>query len=108
MYDDIIGLLAEQRIVDAMEAGEFDNLPGKGRPLPRDAAAALPAEERVGYKLLKNAGLLPMEMGLKKEISELERAVRSETRAGEKQRLARKLDEKTTYFNLLMEKRRRK
>jgi hypothetical protein len=42
MSDDILHLLAEQRIRDAIENGEFDNLPGKGRPLPPDNLTSSP------------------------------------------------------------------
>lgn len=108
MDEDVIGLLAEQRILAAMEAGDFDNLPGKGKPLPPDAAAGAPAGERAGYRLLKNAGLLPPEMTIKKEIGALEQAVGAESRPAEKRRLAVKLAEKTAQFNILMEKRHHK
>ena len=33
---DWTALVAERKIKDAMEAGEFDNLPGKGEPLDLD------------------------------------------------------------------------
>lgn len=105
MEEDIIGLLAERKILAAIEDGEFDNLPGKGKPLPPDISTTVPAAERVGYRLLKNAGLLPPEMAIKKEIDDIMAAVSAESRPAEKRRLACKLAEKTTQYNMMMEKR---
>ena len=51
-----IAIVAEQRIREAMDKGEFDNLPGRGRPLDLDGEANIPEELRMAWKLLKNAG----------------------------------------------------
>lgn len=108
MSDDILHLLAEQKIRDAIDNGEFDNLPGKGRPLPPDDLSLVPPDKRAAYKLLRNAGQLPVEMDLKKEIAGLELSLKDSESAAERGRLTRKLAEKTTLYNILMERRRRK
>ncbi|MDR7867858.1 MAG: DUF1992 domain-containing protein [Sporomusaceae bacterium] len=108
MSDDILHILAERRILAAIEDGEFDNLPGKGKPLPPDNLALVPADRRAAYKILRNAGQLPVELDLKKEIVTLEQAVAACAPGEERSRLSRKLTEKTTLFNILMEKHRRK
>jgi len=54
--------LADERIREAMERGEFDGLPLAGKPLPPDANAFVPEDLRIAYKLLKDAGFLPPEM----------------------------------------------
>ncbi len=64
--------IAEQRIQDAMERGEFDNLPGAGKPLDLDANPFVPNELRMAYKVLKNAGVVPQEVETHKEIRSLE------------------------------------
>ncbi len=51
---------AERHILDAQTKGEFDNLPGSGEPLTLDDDSHVPAELRAGYRLLKNAGCLPL------------------------------------------------
>ncbi len=51
-----IGIIAEQRICEAMEKGEFDNLEGSGKPLDLASDANIPEELRMAWKLLKNAG----------------------------------------------------
>ncbi len=64
--------LAEQRIQEAMEEGAFDDLPGQGRPLEFDDDSMVPAELRTAYRLLKNSGHLPPELGPNAEIREIE------------------------------------
>ncbi|WP_022852305.1 DnaJ family domain-containing protein [Thermodesulfatator atlanticus] len=64
--------LAEQRIQDAIKRGEFENLPGKGKPLELEDLSHIPQELRLAYKVLKNAGFLPPEVELLKEIRTVE------------------------------------
>lgn len=64
--------LAEQRIQEAMEEGAFDDLPGQGRPLEFDDDSMVPEELRTAYRLLKNSGHLPPELGPNAEIREIE------------------------------------
>lgn len=63
-----IEIIAEQRIREAQERGEFDNLPGEGRPLPEDDLAHVAPELRLAYRILKNAHCLPPELAERKEI----------------------------------------
>ncbi len=64
--------IAERRIQEAIECGEFDDLPGKGKPLDLgEDDRTVPAELRMAYRMLKNAGLLPPEVELHKEILRL-------------------------------------
>lgn len=51
---------AERHIIEAQRKGEFDNLPGRGEPLILDDDSHVPAALRAGYRLLKNAGCLPL------------------------------------------------
>jgi NAD(P)H-dependent FMN reductase len=70
-----IDLIAEDRIRQAIGRGEFQNLPGTGEPLALDDDLLVPAEVRVAYRVLKNAGFVPPAVALRKEISELESLV---------------------------------
>lgn len=63
--------LVEKKIKDAQKKGVFKNLEGHGRPLPEDDINIHP-ELKLSYKILKNAGCLPPEIELKKEISQTE------------------------------------
>jgi len=51
--------LAEEKIRDAIVAGEFDNLPGQGKPLDLSEPPGGRPEDRLGYLVLKNGGFLP-------------------------------------------------
>ncbi len=64
--------IAEQRIQEAINKGEFDNLPGKGKPLQLEDLSQVPEELRLAYKVLKNAGFLPPEAELLREIKTVE------------------------------------
>ena len=64
--------LVEQRIREANERGEMDNLAGEGRPLELDDDSMVPDDLRAGYRLLKNANCLPPELADNAEIRNLE------------------------------------
>jgi hypothetical protein len=68
----LLDRLAEGRIREAQQRGEFDGLPGAGKPLMLEDEALIPEELRAAYRLLKNAGYLPPELQLNKEIKEAE------------------------------------
>lgn len=68
----MIDRLAESRIEEAMRAGEFDDLPGRGKRVPEEPDSMVPEELRTAYRLLKNAGFVPPEVTLLREISEVE------------------------------------
>ncbi|AXI07783.1 DUF1992 domain-containing protein [Oceanobacillus zhaokaii] len=52
-------IFVEEKIKEAVDNGEFDNLPGKGKPLNlKDDLAGLSPELKMGYKILKNAGYI--------------------------------------------------
>ena len=46
----------EAAIREAMERGDFDNLPGKGKPLDLSDWENTPVHLRMSYSVLKNAG----------------------------------------------------
>jgi hypothetical protein len=66
-------LLAERRIHDAQARGEFDDLPGSGRPLDLEDDLLVPEELRIAYRLLKNAGYVAPEPEMQREIRSIER-----------------------------------
>lgn len=61
----------ERHISDAQRKGEFENLPGSGKPLVLEDDWHIPPELRAGYRLLKNAGCLPPELEQRREAVEL-------------------------------------
>ncbi len=63
-------LIAEKRIKKAMQEGQFENLPGKGKPLVFEDDSMIPEDLRMAYKILKNAGFIPPELQTEKEIKQ--------------------------------------
>lgn len=64
--------LAEQRIQEAMRNGEFEDLPGHGKPLELEDLSGVPEDLRISFKIMKNAGILPEEIILRGECVTLE------------------------------------
>lgn len=96
--------LTEERIRKAYENGEFDNLPGMGKPLPPDSLEGIPKELRMAYKMLKNAGFSPEEMDVKKEIMSIEDLIRKSEDELEAQGLKKELNAKLLKYNSLLSK----
>ncbi len=69
---DAFAHIAEQRIRQAMEAGEFEQLEGAGRPLDLSDDRRVPRELRTIYRILAHAGCLPPEVELRREIRSLQ------------------------------------
>lgn len=88
----ILDKIAEEKIREAIEKGEFDNLPGKGKPLNLEDDSHLPQDIRLSYKILKNAGCLPPELELRKEIHTMEELLSNMEDTQEKYRQMKKLN----------------
>lgn len=104
---DILERIAEEKIREAVERGDMDRLPGFGKPLQLEDLSRVPEELRAGYLLLKNAGVLPEEMQLKKELTTLKGLIDLCNEGEEKKRLTKEWTEKKLRFHLLMERRGR-
>lgn len=84
--------IAENRILEAIDSGLFDNLQGRGKPLKFDDDSHIPPELRMAYKILKNADCLPPELHLRKEIVQLQDLVASLPDEAEKLAQMRRLN----------------
>ncbi len=100
--------LAHHRIEEAIAAGEFDDLPGRGQPLDLAEYFSRPAAERAGASLLKNAGVLPPEMETLKSIARIEGMLAACTAPDRQRRLREELQELRVGFAMAMERRRRR
>jgi hypothetical protein len=88
---DLLEQIAESRIQDAIARGELRDLPGAGRPLQLDDDSAIPEELRAAYRLLKNAGFLPPELQLRRELREAEQLLQ-QLPPGERSRARARLE----------------
>jgi hypothetical protein len=89
---DFFAKLAENRIKEAIEAGEFDNLRGRGQPLDLNDDSHIPPELRMAYKILKNADCLPPELVLRQEVVQLQDLVAAMPDEAEKLKQMRRLN----------------
>ena len=63
--------IVEDAIVRAREEGKFNNLPGAGKPLPKDELEHVPADIRMAVRILKNSGYDEEAMFVQREMNEL-------------------------------------
>lgn len=61
--------MAEKMLREAIEAGEFDNLPGKGQPVDLSENPFENPDLRVVHKLLRDAGFAPAWIEEQKDIA---------------------------------------
>lgn len=89
----IMGLdtLVEARIERAIERGELAGLPGQGRPIALDDDACVAPELRLAHRILKNAGYVPEEVELRREITSLAALIDS-TEGAERTRVIARRD----------------
>jgi len=55
-------LIAERKIAEAAAKGEFDGLPGAGKPLDLEEDLLVPEDQRMANRILRNAGFVPREV----------------------------------------------
>jgi hypothetical protein len=79
--------ITERRIREAQARGDFDDLPGTGAPLELDDDALVPEELRAAYRVLKNAGFVPPEIEVHREIRDIEELLQGVDGAFERARL---------------------
>ncbi|MGH9901378.1 MAG: DUF1992 domain-containing protein [Pyrinomonadaceae bacterium] len=102
MADEARGI--EEQIKEAMARGEFDNLPGRGKPLDLGAYFQTPEHLRMGYSILKGGDFVPEEVQLLKGVAALREELKSCTDEGRREELSRALREKSLSYSLLMER----
>lgn len=88
----LLDQLAERHIEEALARGDLDDLPGAGQPLQFDDDPWVPADQRMAYKILKNAGYVPAEVSQRREAAELRHTWRTTTDISERCRIARRLN----------------
>jgi len=107
MYD-IIAKIAESKIREAIEKGELKNLPGAGKPVHIQDMLFVPLEDRLAYTVMRNSGLVPDEVALKKEIESMRKSIDECSDGKKKDLLKKRLEETSIRYNIIMEKRARR
>jgi hypothetical protein len=99
--------IVEALIQEAMKRGEFDNLPGKGKPIDLTEYFETPEEIRLANSVLKNAGMTSREVDLLKEIAELKQLLEVVLDEKKKQEINKQIRQKQIEFSLMLERQKR-
>ena len=99
--------IVEEMIKKAQERGEFDNLPGKGKPIDLTEYFEMPEEVRVAQMMLKNAGMTSREVDLLKEIAQLKQALARLVDEKKKAGIQKQIQEKQIEFSLMLERQKK-
>src|SRR5512140_1836634 len=98
--------IAENRIREAMQQGEFDNLPGAGKPIDLEGYFKLPEHLRLAFSILKSANCVPAEVELLNDVATLEQQLAAAPDEG-KPAIRRALADRRTQLAVVLERARR-
>ena len=99
--------LVEAFIKEAQERGEFENLPGKGKPIDLTTYFETPEDVRVAQSVLKNAGITSPEVELLNEIARLKQLFAGLADENKKLEIQKQIRDKQIEFDLMMERQKR-
>src|SRR5215216_4857190 len=99
--------IVEALIREAQERGEFEDLPGKGKPIDLTSYFEMLGDVRVAQSLLKNAGMTPPEVLLLKEIAELKQLLGAVAEEKKKEEIQKQVQQKQIEFSLMMDRQKR-
>jgi hypothetical protein len=97
--------LAERKILEAIDAGIFDDYPGKGEPLELEDLSAMPDDLRAAYLILKGSGHLPEEMELRKEMLRFSDLLATCTDDAARKQISERRSRIAIRYAILMERR---
>ncbi|MDA8156925.1 MAG: DUF1992 domain-containing protein [Actinomycetota bacterium] len=99
---DILQTIAERKIEEAARNGAFTGLPGAGKPIKFEDESLVPEDLRLACRVLKNAGFVPPEIELKKEIFNLSCLLKSLDSKSERIKKLRELDLKLAKLGVML------
>ena len=99
--------IVEEMIKKAQARGEFDNLPGRGKPIDLTEYFEMPEDIRVAQTMLKNAGMTSREVDLLKEIAGLRQILARMVNENKKQEIQKQIQEKQIEFSLMLERQKK-
>ena len=105
MSDEVRGI--EELIKEALAKGEFDDLPGKGKPLDLNTYFQTPEDLRMGFSVLKSSNFVPQEVQILKDMEALREQIRSCSDDERKKELSKVFNEKSLSYRMLIERLKR-
>jgi hypothetical protein len=99
--------LVENKIREAIEKGEFDDLRGKGKPLDLTEYFNTPSDLRLWFAMLKGAQFVPPEVELRRELERLNAQLAQCTDERQCTALKQKVESQTLKLNLMTDSQQR-
>lgn len=96
--------LAERQILKAQTEGQFDHLEGAGKPLTGEGGGSV---EAVGFRIMAEAGAVPREVQLRKDVEQQMRILAKTTDPEERKAQMRKLADLQLRLGIEEDARRR-
>ena len=98
--------IAEEKIKQAIQNGEFDNLPGQGQSIYLSDYFKLPPGQRMAIDILKKNNAAPREVQLLQQIKKLRDDLEAEKETMKSAIIKKQLSDKETEYNILLERNR--
>jgi hypothetical protein len=98
--------LAERKIREAIDAGEFDRLPNAGQPISLDDYFTLPEHLRMAFSVLRSANCLPEEVHLLNDVTRLESALAADLDSAVRSRLSAELRDARLRLDVALDRHR--
>jgi hypothetical protein len=103
---DIFRKIAERRINEAVQRGEFENLSLAGQRLDLERDAHVPDDLKMAYRLLRNAGMVPEEVQLLRAVADLRKELADCPDPQLRKALQKDLNTRESHLNILLDQRR--
>ncbi|WP_170560981.1 DUF1992 domain-containing protein [Ruegeria atlantica] len=102
-----LGKLVERQIKKAQAEGQMDGLEGEGQPLPdRSSEAQTDPALAAGHRIMAQAGVLPEEFSIKKELEVARKTYASQTDPDDRKATMRLIAELEMRYNMARDARR--
>lgn len=102
-----LGKLVERQIKKAQAEGQLEGLDGEGKPLPdRSTEAQSDPALAAGHRIMAQAGVLPEEFDLKKELDAARVAYADLTDPGDRKAAMAKIADLEMRYNMARDARR--
>jgi hypothetical protein len=98
----------ESLLQEAIQRGDFDDLPGKGQHIDLSDYFNTPEDLRLAYSILKSADVLPEEVELLREVAALKEELALCSDEARRKQLHKAMEERMLKFNVMMDGRKRK
>lgn len=101
---DIWARIANNKIDEAIKEGKFDNLPGQGKPLDLSDDEHIPPEMRLAFRIMKNAGVSPIEVSLRNELNSLKEELKHTQSQEQRKKLEREIQWMCLRMSMMTER----